>query len=145
MAKRCPGPERGWRGAGACVRVKAAGTQLCKQGRSGWSGGNGAKRPRLQAPKVFPAVHPPSKGELAQRCPCWGAPRCPGRWVHPVGAPAWLWVPALGAMVPEGAALATLGCDVSGRGGGAGGSEGAGLGSWGVPGSRGVDKPERAT
>lgn len=96
MAKRCPKPERGWRGAGACVWVQAAGTQLCKQGRSGWSGGNGAKLPRLQAPKVFPAVHPASKGELARRCPCWGALQCPGRWVHPAGAPAWLWVPALG-------------------------------------------------
>lgn len=96
MAKRCPKPERGWRGAGACVWVQAAGTQLCKQGRSGWGGGNGAKLPRLRAPKVFPAVHPASKGELAPRCPCWGALKCPGRWVHPAGAPAGLWVPALG-------------------------------------------------
>lgn len=142
MAKRCPKPERGWRGAGACVWVQAAGTQLCKQGRSGWGGGNGAKLPRLRAPKVFPAVHPASKGELTPRCPCWGARGggCTPLVLQPgCGCQPW------GFRGTEGSTLATFGCDVSGRGSGAGGSEGAGLCSWGVSSSWGVDKLERAT
>lgn len=74
MAKRCPGPERGWRGAGACSGDAAVQTRTQRLGWREW----------CQAPAFAGSKGSPSWFPLLTRASSPNGASCAGgSWVHP--------------------------------------------------------------